>query len=419
MSAHALDADLPPSATGEWVGGTRRLLVLLGLPTFGLAFAISVLTTYGPVVLLDVAGSPSAVGGLIGAEGAFALVIPLLVGFYSDRLPRSGLARRVPFLIAGTPLIVVGLVLLPLWHSFLLSGAMVFVFFVGYYLYYPPYRAMYADLLPRHLFARSQSGQAIARGSGLGAALLVGGLLLGWWAPLPFIVAGGILVGTTLALLPVIHLERVTPVAPPSGATPVGQVLLHDRGLRTFAVANALWEFSFAGLKSFIVLYVVKGLGHSSTVASGVIAVVAVAYVVGAPIAGQLADKFGMVPVMAGSAAVFGTGLTLGVIPTTLAPGLILLPLTALAGSILLTLPQALAFVVAPEGSEGAAAGLVDFSRGIGVVLGPVLVGVAVGNCANLLPATHGYAAMWPVIGIPVLLSVVLMPALHRYATTR
>ena len=31
------------------------------------------------------------------------------------------------------------------------------MFFVGYYLYYPPYRAIYADLLPRRLLARGRS----------------------------------------------------------------------------------------------------------------------------------------------------------------------------------------------------------------------------------------------------------------------
>ena len=36
----------------------RPLLVLLGLPTFGLALAISVLTTYGPVILIQLAHSP-------------------------------------------------------------------------------------------------------------------------------------------------------------------------------------------------------------------------------------------------------------------------------------------------------------------------------------------------------------------------
>jgi hypothetical protein len=87
------------------------------------------------------------------------------------------------------------------------------------------------------------------------------------------------------------------------------------------------------------------------------------------------------------------------------------LPFVALAGSILLTLPQALAFTLAPVGGQGAAAGLVDFSRGVGVVLGPVAVGVAVSLSASFLSATSGYAAMWPVIGVVMLLSV---PILRR-----
>ena len=56
---------------------------------------------------------------------------------------------------------------------------------------------------------------------------------------------------------------------------------------------------------------------------------------------------------------------------------LIGLPFVALAGAIMMTLPQALAFTLAPRGSEGAAAGLQDFSRGLGVVLGPIAVGAA------------------------------------------
>jgi hypothetical protein len=254
----------------------RPLLLRLGLPTFGLAFAITMLTTYGPVVLLRIANSPTKVGVLLGAEGAFALFVPLVAGSLSDRLPRNGLARRIPFVLAGAPTMAAALVLFPLGGSFWLVGGWIFVFYVGYYLYYPPYRAMYADLLPRNMFARSQSGQAIARGAGLGVALLFGGLLLGLWTPLPFVLAAAMLGLTTAALIPIIHLEREVP-AQTASATPVGQLLLHDPGMRLFAVANALWEFSFAGLKTFIVLYVVRGLGHSTAVASGVIAVVAVA----------------------------------------------------------------------------------------------------------------------------------------------
>src|SRR5262249_15685295 len=89
---------------GESASQLRPLLVLLGLPTFGLALAISVLTTYGPVILIHVVGSPTAVGALIGGEGAFALVVPLAAGTLSDRLPRPPLGRRLPFVLLGAPL---------------------------------------------------------------------------------------------------------------------------------------------------------------------------------------------------------------------------------------------------------------------------------------------------------------------------
>jgi MFS family permease len=120
----------------------------------------------------------------------------------------------------------------------------------------------------------------------------------------------------------------------------------------------------------------VCGLGRSPSLASGVIAVVAVAYIVGAPLAGRLADRFGIVPVLRVAA---------------------------------LTLPQALAFTLAPRGSEGAAAGVQDFSRGLGLVLGPIAVGVAIDAFHSQLGSTHGYAAMWPVIGIPVLASLLFL----------
>ncbi|MDQ1705902.1 MAG: maltose/moltooligosaccharide transporter [Frankiaceae bacterium] len=389
----------------------RRLLITLGLPTLGLAFGLSILTTYGPVVLLRVAHSPARVGALIGGEGAFALTVPLFAGAMSDRLSPSPLGRRLPFVLAGLPLVTTGLLLLPWATSYLVAGVAVLLFFVGYYLYYPPYRAMYADVLPRRLYARAQASQAVLRGVGLGAALMTGGLFLGVWTPLPFVIAAGVLLVTTIPLKRVAQLQGTFSVAGAVAMPASVRDLFHNRDMMTFAVANSMWEFSFAGLRTFIVLYVVRGLDQSPSIASAVIAVVAAAYVAGAPIASRLADRFGLVPVMTWSAIAFGVGLCYGSIPTTLTPLLVALPFVALAGSILLTLPQALAFTLAPVGGQGAAAGLVDFSRGVGVVLGPVAVGVAVSLSASFLSATSGYAAMWPVIGVVMLLSV---PILRR-----
>jgi MFS family permease len=390
----------------------RPLFLVLGLPTFGLAFAITVLTTYGPYVLLPLAHSPARVGALLGGEGAFALVVPIAAGAVSDRLPaNSRFGRRLPFVLIGAPLAGAGLVILPFAPTIQLAGVTILMFFVGYYLYYPPYRAIYADVLPRRLLARAQSSQAILRGAGLGIALVTGGLLLGVWTPLPFVLGVAALGLCTLTLKPVIRLQRdcVPEQSNEESEHSTRDLILHNRQMQLFSIANSLWEYSLAGLKTFIVLYITHGLGKSKPLASAFIAIVAVAYIVGAPIASRLADRFGIVTVMTWAAAVYGLALCVGVIPTTADPMLIVLPVGALAGAILMTLPQALAFMLAPEASQGAAAGLVDFSRGVGVVLGPVLVGAAVSGFASTLSATKGYAVMWPAIGIPVLLSLLVL----------
>jgi MFS family permease len=397
----------------------RPLLLVLGLPTFGLSFAITVLTTYGPIPLLALTHSAAKVGLLLGGEGAFALFVPLLSGALSDRLPaKTAAGRRMPFVIVGAPLAAAGLVLLPFAPTYQLAGVTILMFFIGYYLYYPPYRAIYADVLPRRLFARAQSAQAIQRGAGLGIALVSGGLLLSAWTPLPFVLGAAVLGVATLSLKPVLRLQKgcAGEIVEPAGSGSARELFLHDRKMQMFAVANMLWEFSLAGLKVFIVLYITHGLGKSKALASAFIALVAVAYIVGAPIASRLSDRYGIVAVMKWSAAAYGIVLCLGVIPTTATPMAIILPVGALAGAILMTLPQALAFTLAPSAGQGAAAGLVDFSRGLGVVLGPILVGIAVSNSTSLLSSTHGYAAMWPTIGIPVLLSLLLLRRLSTPA---
>lgn len=397
----------------------RPLLLTLGLPTFGLAFAITILTTYGPSVLLSLTHSPAKVGALIGGEGAFALAIPLISGALSDRMLGSGrYGPRLPFIVVGAPLAGAGLVLLPFAPDYQLAGVCILAFFIGYYIYYPPYRALYADLLPKRLLPRAQSSQAIMRGAGLGVALIAGGLLLSAWTPLPFVLGTATLGVSSFALRPVIHLQREVPPRRSDDDDEIenaGDLLLHHRGLQIFAVANAIWEYSFAGLKVFIVLYITKGLGKSASLASAFIAVVAVAYVVGAPIASRLAERFGIVRVMELSAMVYGALLCFGLFSTSVTPMMIVLPIGAIAGSILMTLPQALAFTLAPDTGQGAAAGLVDFSRGIGVVLGPLLVGAAVTWSRSWLSATHGYAIMWLMIGAPILMTLLPLRMLRRH----
>jgi hypothetical protein len=51
------------------------------------------------------------------------------------------------------------------------------------------------------------------------------------------------------------------------------------------------------------------------------------------------------------------------------------------------------------------------------VVLGPIVVGAAVGISEPLFTSTHGYASMWPVIGLPVLVAAFLLKPLEATTT--
>jgi MFS family permease len=343
-----------------------------------------------------------------------------LAGALSDRLPEnSRFGRRMPFVMIGAPLAAAGLVLLAFAPSIQAAGITILAFFVGYYFYYPPYRATYADLLPKRLLPRAQSSQGIMRGIGTGVALVAGGFLYSIWTPLPFVLGASALVISSLPLRSVHRLTRTIPARPEverTAGNPVADLLMRNRPLQIFSIANAIWEYSFAGLKFSIVLYITKGLGRSHSLASTVMTIVAVAYVIGAPLAGRLAERYGIVRVMEVSAAIYGAIMCAGLFARSLTPMLIVLPVGAIAGSILMTLPQALAFTLAPETNQGAAAGIVDFSRGTGVVLGPVLVGAAISAFSTTLSSTHGYAIMWPMIGAPILITIPLLRLLRGRA---
>jgi MFS family permease len=384
-----------------------RLLRTLSLPTFGLALAVAVLTTYAPVLLGETTDSGAAIGLAIGGEGLFALFLPVLVGTISDRT-HSRLGRRLPYAVFAAPLLALPLVLLPFSSSYAGTVALVSLFYVGYFVYYPPYQALFAELVPPSHYGRAQGAQGVARGLGLGAALVGGGMLLSLWAPLPFLVGAAAVLVTTVALVRGVPHTSPAPAERTLPGPGVLRLLRQRSDLRAFAAANALWEFSFMGLRVFIVLYVVQGLGRSVALASAVIGVVAVSYVVAAALSGRLADRFGLVRVLRGATWIYGAGLLLAAAMTTVTPLLVALPVVALAGAVLMTLPYGLLMQLTPAGSEGAVSGLFNLSRAAGVVAGPIVVGAVIDLAGPLFASTHGYGAMWVAIGVPIVLSLAL-----------
>ena len=118
--------------------------------------------------------------------------------------------------------------------------------------------------------------------------------------------------------------------------------------------------------------------------------------------------------VLHGATWVYGAGLLLAAAITTAGPLLVALPIFALAGAVLMTLPYGLLMQLTPAGSEGAVSGIFNLSRAVGVVLGPIVVGAAIDLGGGLFAATNGYGAMWVAIGVPIVLSLALFHAWER-----
>src|SRR4051794_19651882 len=144
-------------------GAERRRLALLGLPTFGLALSITVVSTYAPTVARQFTGSTTTIGVVIGAEGVGAILLPVLIGAWSDRL-QTRWGGRLPFVVAGTPVVIAALAAMGFVPSLAALALAVGVFFAGYFVAYEPSRAFSPDLVRDEVAGRAQSTQAVWRG---------------------------------------------------------------------------------------------------------------------------------------------------------------------------------------------------------------------------------------------------------------
>ena len=396
----------------------KRTLALLGLPTAALALAITVVTTYVPVVANEFLDSSIVIGALIAIEGVLALWLPLVVGSWSDRL-NTDVGGRLPFLVAATPFAAVALALTGLVHSLGLMAVMVTLFFIAYFIAYEPYRALYPDLLDDSIAARAQSIQAIWRGLGTGIALIGGGLLIAWGNAAPFL-GGSLLFVAAMAGFLWVALPRARRYRESrmtegdtvmEEAFALSSVVRGHPEMRAFLVANALWEASLGALKTFVFLYITVGLGRSEAASAAIVGGVALLVLPAAVLSARLADRHGRLRAMTLTLPIYGLGLLVPAFTDSIAILIPVMLIVGFGGGVVMTLPYALLQPLMPEGRHGTLTGFYSLSRGIGTALGPLAAGITIEVLEGTFSSSHGYAAMWLVCGGAILLS---LPALLR-----
>ncbi len=394
-----------------------RTHVLLAVPTLGFALAATTVGTYLPVIVAESTGSAAAIAGLIALEGLLALFLPVLIGSRSDRLTTS-IGGRMPFVLAGVPVMTAALVVLGFQNALGPALVIVTVLFAAYYIAYEPYRTLYPDLVPPRDAGRSQSAQAVARGVGTALALVGGGLLLAIGEPVPFVVAAGVLLVTSGAFSWTLlrsHRPLQQETSDSMGALDafreVRRLLATLPGLRAFVAANGLWEAALGAIRTFVVLWVTTGLGLSLPAAAGVIGAAGVCVLLGAAMAGRLAERFGTRRVVRWTALSYGAPMVVPLLsddPALLVP---MIPVISASAGVMMALPYAMLIPMMPRAGHGLLTGVYSMSRGVGIVLGPLLAGAAieVQRALGEPLGTVDYSALWLVAGLLLVASAPLV----------
>jgi MFS family permease len=372
---------------------------------------------YLPPILGRYTDSTTLVGLVLASEGFVAVTLPLVVGPWSDTF-HTPFGRRRPFMLAALGPMAFALALLAFMPSLWTTALLLIGLFFAYYVYEPPYRGLYPDLLPEGVFGRAQGVQHVFRGIAIGGALIGGGYLFHVWHPAPFLFAAAVV--TVACAVPIVlvtedggHGRVFLGVRTYLGHS--WRVLRTNRDVAMFLGVNTAWEGTFAGARTFVVLYVTVGLGEPLSTSTEILAVVAAGYIVAALGAGRIGDRVGLARVIAGASVVYGIGLLAGGLATTWhAWYLALIFVVAVGGGTVMTLAWGLLFKLMPADERGAISGLATTTKGIGLVTGPLLAGAAIDLLGSALDETQGYQALWPLLGVPILLAIPFVTRLDR-----
>jgi MFS family permease len=390
----------------------------LGLGAFGLAFSITTMRAVLPPLLGRFTDSRTLIASVIAAEGIFALTLPLVIGPWSDTFS-TPLGRRRPFMLVGLGPMAFCLLIVAFMPTLWLTTLIVLAFYFAYYLYEPPYRGLYPDLLPPSVYGRAQSVQHVFRGAALGLALIAGTFLFDVWRPAPFIVTALVTAGACGAAI-VFNREDESGHARVfkgvrSYLSTSWSVLREEPNVRVFLLANAAWEGTFAAMSAFVILYITQGLDQPYSVAAAVLATVAIGYVIAAILSGPVGDRFGLARVILFASFVYGGGLVVaGIARTWHDYYYALIFPSAVAGGTVMTLSWGLLFKLMPARHRGAISGLATTTKGIGLLFGPLIAGAAIDLLAPYLKTTDGYQILWPLCGAPILAVTPLVASLLR-----
>jgi MFS family permease len=383
---------------------------LLTAGELGASAAQTTVVAVLPLVLRRYASSNFWIGFAVGGEGVFALLLPFWIGVVSDRM-RGRLATRfgrrmLPLLIAA-PVMALAVAATPFAPNYWLMVGGLFVFFAALHGYLTPLWALMLDSVPDERRARVQGTRGILRALGLGYGLVAAGLLFAVAIPLPFLVAGALVLATTAMTWLAerrVGCDRQPRPREHTAVRDTMRQLRQNPGAAWLLAANALWNGGIDGVRPYVFLYASAVLGLTVVQTSLGLGVLIAGIGIGSAIAGWLGDRFSralLLQIGTGALVVgFALALLVGIVLRQVLWAALALAAGGFGAASILTIGYPYFAQLVGHERQGQYTGLWVFSVGFGRIVAPMLVGLAIDLGARIMPSVNGYPMMWAAAGI-------------------
>lgn len=343
-------------------------LVAFSAAAVGAGLGRALLTTYLPVLLERIRDAPGLIGTVMLVNTAAGLLVPLVVGVWSDRLRDGGHGRTMPFVLGGSVLAAGGLLAVALGHasSYLALAAFAAVAYAGLNAVTTGHRALIPENFDEEERAAATGGEEVAMLAGTLLGVVAGGFLIerGGWMPF----ALGALALPLLALPTVRRMRgRERPPVPVARRSPGVRYYLRAAarpGGRLILAAQALWVLGYVGLPPFFVLYAQRVLDLRPSIAGLLLAGFGLVSGAAMLLAGIAKVERQRALLLAGAAAM-GAGLLAVAASSSLALVAAALLPVAIGFGVLTTLGFPVYANFIPRGEEGAYSALYFSVRSI------------------------------------------------------
>jgi membrane-associated phospholipid phosphatase/Na+/melibiose symporter-like transporter len=378
-------------------------LVVFGAAALGAGLGRAVTTSYLPYLLDRIEDAPGKIGTVMLVNAAAGLLVPLAVGFWSDRRAAHGGGRRLPFVLGGSLVSAGGLaaVALGFSSSYLVLALFGAVIYVGLNATTTAHRALVPETFSEETRPRATSAQELALLAGGLLGIVVGGGLtaLAPWAP--FALAA---VAVPAVSLPTVARGRESAVtsAPADDSPPLGYYAsaLRRPGVLGFLLAQVLWVLGYAALPAFFILYAEDVLGLEAASASLFLAGFGVATAAAVLAAGRVRSPGRLRPLLLLGIALMGIGFLLVAVFAELVLVAAALALVAVGFGLISTVGFPLFSALIPEGEAGGYTALFFSVRAIAST-------IALPTAGWLIAVTDSYRSLFVLGGLATLAALV------------